>query len=193
MTGREMTPIATTLAPTTPVDAARSAPTSTVEMAIPPRISPNKNPIDSSRRSASRDFCKTIPIKMKSGIAISMVLFMIDQMRCGIREKICVPSANRPKKTATPPKVKATGKPRSSIARAVVNIIRPIISDVFPFPLVRVSENIRTPVRHNHQLPLLAVEPCSSALQDRFVFDMMHRRRFDPPENINVVKYKAYG
>ncbi len=52
ITGREITPIATTEAPTTPVDAAKSEPTRTVEIAIPPLISPNKNPIDSKSFSA---------------------------------------------------------------------------------------------------------------------------------------------
>ncbi len=69
--------MATTLAPTTPVEAASRAPTRIVEMAMPPRISPNSEPIDSSRRSASFDFCKMMPMKMNSGIAIRMVLFMI--------------------------------------------------------------------------------------------------------------------
>ncbi|ETX53528.1 hypothetical protein D020_2962A, partial [Vibrio parahaemolyticus SBR10290] len=44
--------MATTDAPTTPVDAASSAPTSTVEIAMPPRTPPNRRPIDSSSCSA---------------------------------------------------------------------------------------------------------------------------------------------
>ena len=42
MTGKEITPIATTLAPTTPVDAANKDPTKTVLIARPPLISPNR-------------------------------------------------------------------------------------------------------------------------------------------------------
>ena len=48
-----MTPIATTLAPTTPVDAASSAPISTVETAKPPLILPKRVPIDSKSLSAN--------------------------------------------------------------------------------------------------------------------------------------------
>ena len=56
MTGKLITPIATTLAPTTPVEAARSAPTKIVLIAIPPRISPKSIPMLSSSLSASFDF-----------------------------------------------------------------------------------------------------------------------------------------
>ena len=128
MTGSEMTPMATTLAPTTPVDAASRAPTRIVEMAIPPLTSPNRKPIDSSRRSARLDFCSTMPMKMNSGIAIRIVLFMIDQMRCGISAKIDGPSDSRPKNTATPPKVNATGKPTSSNRSATANMTSPIMA-----------------------------------------------------------------
>jgi TRAP-type mannitol/chloroaromatic compound transport system permease large subunit len=48
ITGREMTPIATTLAPTTPVEAASNEPTKMVETAKPPRTLPNKSPIASN-------------------------------------------------------------------------------------------------------------------------------------------------
>ncbi len=73
ITGNEITPIATTEAPTTPVEAASKAPTNTVEIATPPRISPNKNPIDSKSFSAKPVFCRTIPIKINIGIAIKIV------------------------------------------------------------------------------------------------------------------------
>ena len=68
-----------------------------------------------------------MPMNMKSGMAIRMVLFMIDQMRCGISENISGPSASNPKMTATPPKVKATGKPTRSISSATANMIRPVM------------------------------------------------------------------
>ena len=125
-----MTPIATTLAPTTPVEAANSDPTSIVEIAIPPLISPNRKPIDSRRRSASLDFCRIIPIKMNSGIAIKMVLFITAQMRCGIIANM-PGSAIRPKTTAAPPNVNATGNPNSSSPRQTTNIIKPSITTGF--------------------------------------------------------------
>ncbi|EKD40385.1 MAG: hypothetical protein ACD_75C00067G0001 [uncultured bacterium] len=78
MTGREITPMATTEAPTTPVDAASMVPTNTVLTAIPPLTRPNKVPIASSSFSASCDLCRTMPMKMKRGMAIRMVLFMIE-------------------------------------------------------------------------------------------------------------------
>ncbi len=53
MTGSEMTPIATTEAPTTPVEAASRVPTRTVLTAMPPRTRPNRVPMDSSSFSAS--------------------------------------------------------------------------------------------------------------------------------------------
>ncbi|EKD38606.1 MAG: hypothetical protein ACD_75C00677G0002 [uncultured bacterium] len=78
MTGREITPMATTEAPTTPVEAASMVPTKTVLTAIPPRTLPNRVPMDSSSFSASCDFCRIMPIKMKRGMAIRMVLFMME-------------------------------------------------------------------------------------------------------------------
>jgi hypothetical protein len=54
MTGSEITPMATTDAPTTPVAAASKAPTKTMVV---------------SRSSASRARSSTIPIKMKNGTA----------------------------------------------------------------------------------------------------------------------------
>ena len=69
--------MATTLAPTTPVEAASSAPTSTVETARPPRTEPNRRPMDSSNCSARRVFCSTMPMKMNSGTAISTTFCMM--------------------------------------------------------------------------------------------------------------------
>jgi hypothetical protein len=66
-------------------------------------------------------------MKMNSGMAIRIVLFMIDQMRCGISAKMSGPSASRPKNTATPPKVNATGKPTSSNNSATANMMSPIM------------------------------------------------------------------
>ena len=66
-----ISPIATTLAPTTPVAAASSAPTNTTASARPPRIRPNSRPMVVSRSSASRDFSSIVPMKMKKGTASS--------------------------------------------------------------------------------------------------------------------------
>ena len=73
-----MTPIATTEAPTTPVEAASMVPTSTVETAMPPRTLPNMVPIASNSFSASCDFWRMMPMRIKSGMAMRMVLFMIE-------------------------------------------------------------------------------------------------------------------
>ena len=78
MIGREITPIATTLAPTTPVDAASKAPIKTVLTANPPLTFPKRTPIDSSNLVARSDFCKTIPIYIKSGTAIRILFVIIE-------------------------------------------------------------------------------------------------------------------
>ena len=78
ITGSEMTPMATTEAPTTPVEAASKAPTRTVLTAIPPRTRPNRVPMASSSRSASCERWRTMPMKMNRGMAMRMVLFMIE-------------------------------------------------------------------------------------------------------------------
>ena len=63
--------MATTLAPTTPVAAASSAPTNTTASASPPRIPPKSAPMVVSRSSASLDFSSMVPMKMKKGTASS--------------------------------------------------------------------------------------------------------------------------
>ena len=89
MTGREMTPIATTDAPTTPVAAARSAPTNTTAMASPPRMRPNNRPMVWSRSSARRDFSSIAPMKMKYGTASNSVFDMTSKMRSGMASRRC--------------------------------------------------------------------------------------------------------
>ena len=66
----------TTVAPTTPVEAASSAPTITTEIASPPRIVPNSWPIVSSSASAIFERSSTAPMKMNSGTATSTSLVM---------------------------------------------------------------------------------------------------------------------
>ena len=50
--GREIRPIATTVAPTIPVVAANKAPTKTTEMPNPPRTGPNNRAMVTKRSSA---------------------------------------------------------------------------------------------------------------------------------------------
>ena len=50
--GSEISPIATTVAPTIPVVAANKAPTKTTEMPNPPRTGPNNRAIVTKRSSA---------------------------------------------------------------------------------------------------------------------------------------------
>ena len=59
-------------APTTPVAAARSAPTPITPMANPPRKRPKRRPIVSNKSSAKSDFSRTVPMKMKNGTASSV-------------------------------------------------------------------------------------------------------------------------
>ena len=79
-TGSEITPIATTDAPTTPVDAANKVPTKTVEIATPPLTSPKRKAIDSKSFSASPVFCKIIPMKINIGTDINIVFCIIDMI-----------------------------------------------------------------------------------------------------------------
>ena len=72
--GNEIRPIATTVAPTMPVVAANSAPTNTTEMPKPPGTGPNNFAIVTSKSSAMRERCSIMPIKMKSGMAMSVSL-----------------------------------------------------------------------------------------------------------------------
>ena len=73
--------MATTLAPTTPVDAASNAPTRMVEIARPPGRPPNSRPMDVSSCSASLVRCSTTPMKINSGTAIKTVFCITLMMR----------------------------------------------------------------------------------------------------------------
>ena len=66
----------TTVAPTTPVEAASSAPTMITDRPRPPRILPNTLPIVISRDSAMPDRSRMTPMKMKSGTATRTSLVM---------------------------------------------------------------------------------------------------------------------
>ena len=72
ITGSEISPMATTVAPTMPVVAASNAPTKTTEMPRPPGMRPKSWAMVISRSSAIFDRSSIMPMKMKSGIAISV-------------------------------------------------------------------------------------------------------------------------
>ena len=75
--GRDITLIITTLAPTIPVLAARTAPTATVLTASPPLIFPKSSPTETKRFSAILLFSKTSPMKIKRGTAIRVKFCII--------------------------------------------------------------------------------------------------------------------
>ncbi len=64
--------MATTVAPTMPVVAASRAPTKTTEMPRPPGIGPNSCAMVTSRSSAIFERCSMMPMKMNSGMAMSV-------------------------------------------------------------------------------------------------------------------------
>ena len=68
--GNEIRPMATTVAPTMPVVAARRAPTKITEMPRPPGTGPNNCAMVTSRSSASFERCSMMPMKMNNGMAI---------------------------------------------------------------------------------------------------------------------------
>ena len=65
--GKEIRPMVTTVAPTTPVEAARRAPTKITEIPKPPRTFPKSLPIVSSNSSAILERSSMTPMKTKSG------------------------------------------------------------------------------------------------------------------------------
>ena len=83
ITGSDMRPIAVTLAPTTPVAAASSAPTKITPTARPPRNRPNRTPIVSRSCSASLLFSSTVPMKIKNGTASRTWFDIVPNVRSG--------------------------------------------------------------------------------------------------------------
>ena len=116
--GKEINPIAITVAPTMPVLAARSAPTKMTEMPSPPLKPEKKSDILSKSSSATFDFSSNTPIKIKRGTAIKVEFVIIPKILFGRvskrnkskNPKILVINA---KIIETPAKVKATGNPKS--------------------------------------------------------------------------------
>ena len=72
MTGSEISPIAMTVAPRMPVVAASSAPTRMTEMPRPPGIVPKSWAMVISKSAAIFERSSIMPMKMNSGIAISV-------------------------------------------------------------------------------------------------------------------------
>jgi len=70
-----------------PVVAARRVPTTTTEMAMPPRILPKSSAMVSSSSAASPDFSRTTPMKTKRGTAMRVTFVMVPQMRRGRMSK----------------------------------------------------------------------------------------------------------
>ncbi len=67
----------TTVAPTMPVDAARSMPTKITEMPSPPRRRPNSSPMVSRSCSAMRARSRVTPMNTNKGTATSTSLVMM--------------------------------------------------------------------------------------------------------------------
>ena len=116
-----------TLAPTIPVEAARMAPTTTTEIAMPPRRRPKSRAMVSSSSSASPDFSSATPMKTKSGTASKVKFVIVPQIRMGRMSKKLSwmkPSATpiSPKKSPVNVRLKATGKPKKRNAIMPANI-----------------------------------------------------------------------
>lgn len=111
MVGSDINPMVTTVAPTMPVEAPRRAPTTTTEMASPPRTLRKRACMVSRSSRASPDRSRANPMKMNSGTAMSMVLVMKPHMRRGNRSKKEGLRPMRPKRKLVPIMVKVTGKP----------------------------------------------------------------------------------
>ena len=117
MVGSEIIPMVMTLAPTMPVEAARMAPTTTTEMAMPPRRCPKRSAMVSSSSSAMPDFSRATPMKTNRGTASSVKFVMVPQTRIGrmlMKSGRSSPNAtpSAPKRIPVKVRLKATGKPR---------------------------------------------------------------------------------
>src|SRR4029450_925466 len=127
MVGSDTSPMVMTLAPTMPVEAARIAPTTTTEMAIPPRCLPKSSAIVSSSSSASPDFSRATPMNTNNGTASRVKLVMVPQMRRGRMSKKLArstpsPIPTRPKKRPVKVRLNATGNPKKRNAIMPANI-----------------------------------------------------------------------
>ena len=116
--GKEIKPIAITVAPTMPVLAASKAPTKITERPSPPLKPEKKSDILSRSSSATFDFSNNTPIKINKGTAIKVEFVITPKIlfgRVSKRNKSKTPKklVIKAKIIETPAKVKATGKPKS--------------------------------------------------------------------------------
>jgi len=125
MVGRLISPMVTTVAPTMPVDAARSAPTMITDTASPPLIRPNSDDIVLSMLSARPDFSNINPIKTNNGTARSTTFCIVPIIRNGSRSKKSG-IKKYPIMTDRPPRTKATCTPE----RIQMNISKNSISAI---------------------------------------------------------------
>ena len=81
--GKEIKPIAITVAPTMPVLAASKAPTKITERPSPPLKPEKKSDILSRSSSATFDFSNNTPIKINKGTAIKVEFVITPKIRFG--------------------------------------------------------------------------------------------------------------
>ena len=112
--GRDISPIVTTVAPTIPVLAAKRAPTIIIDIDKPPFVLLKAAAMFSNIFAAIPDFSKIVPIKINSGTASKVTLFIMPKILMGILLKIV--GSNIPngiqinaKSNDTPARVNATG------------------------------------------------------------------------------------
>ncbi len=126
MEGSASTPIVTTVAPTIPVLAANSAPTTITDMPRPPVRFPSPLAMAVSSSSAILARSKVTPMRMKSGTATSVSLVMVPNIRpesaaTKLASKCPAITPTAAKSSAVPASVSATGKPKSSNTQTLPN------------------------------------------------------------------------
>ena len=125
--GSDTRPIVMTLAPTIPVEAARIAPTTTTEIAMPPRSRPKSSAMVSSSSSASPDFSSATPMKTNSGTASSVKLVIVPQIRRGRMLKKSSPKPTSPNTSPVKVRLNATGNPKKRNTIIPTNIRAPSV------------------------------------------------------------------
>ena len=112
--GRDISPIVTTVAPTIPVLAAKRAPTIIIDIDKPPLVFLKAAAMFSNIFAAIPDFSKIVPIKINSGTASKVTLFIMPKILMGMLLKIVgsnIPNGMQinAKSIDTPARVNATG------------------------------------------------------------------------------------
>ena len=136
MIGKEISPMAITVAPTIPVLAAIIAPIMITDTARLPLKPPKTSAILLNKSSARLDFSNSIPMKINRGTATKFVLVISPNSLLGIvpskeeskfPEIIPMPAKIR----AVPAKENATGKPAKRTKQITPNINKGINSAIF--------------------------------------------------------------